>query len=77
MNKLLKQKKINLKQKLELTSTDNLAVIKGQPKTHKKDHPMRIITCPKNSIISNLSIQKSKGLRKIINNSITSTKEFV
>jgi hypothetical protein len=79
-SKLFKQSRIKLKEKFEFTSIDNLPVIRGQPKIHKQDHPMRIITCSKNSITSNLSkfiFSIIKDLRKTINNCITSSNEFI
>ena len=79
-NKLFKQNKITLKEKYELTSIDNLPVIRGQPKIHKENNPMRIITCSKNSITSVLSkfiFTIIKDLRRTIDKCITSSNEFI
>ena len=78
--KLLKNNKIDAIQKLQFMSSDNLAVVKGQPKLHKPGYPIRIITCSKNSITSNISkfiFMIIKQLRETINNCVTSTKEFI
>lgn len=43
-NKLFKENKITENQKYQFLSIDNLVTVKGQPKIHKKDNPIRIIT---------------------------------
>ena len=54
-NKLCKQEKITKAKKFELTSIDDLPNIRGQPKIHKDDIPMRIITCSRDTILSPVS----------------------
>ena len=53
--RLYKLNRINLNTKHELLSIDNIPTIRGQPKLHKQNHPMGIITCSRNIITSALS----------------------
>ena len=54
-NRLFKFDRINQIMKNQFSSIDDLPKIRGQPKVHKKDHPIRMITSPKNTILSPLS----------------------
>ena len=77
---LYKLSRINLNTKHELLSIENIPTIRGQPNLHKQNHPMRIITCSKNTITSPLSkfiFSYIKQLRTSIKNPITSTSSFI
>ncbi|CAF4198778.1 unnamed protein product, partial [Rotaria sordida] len=79
-NRLYKNNKISLNLKHEFSSIDNLPSIRGQPKLHKADHPMRLITCTKNTILSPLSKHAFtfiKELRNTIKNTICNTSQFI
>ena len=79
-NKLFKNNKINQYTKHELTSIDDIPYIKGQPKIHKPDQPMRLITNTKNTILSALTksgFMFIKELRRTINNTICNTSKFI
>ena len=79
-NRLFKANRINQSTKYELTSVDNIAKIRGQPKIHKKDYPMRIVTCSRNTItspISRFAFSFIRQLRETIKNNISNTTKFV
>ena len=78
--KLFKQNKIKQRTKMEFNSIEDLPRIKGQPKIHKPNNSMRLITCTKNTIlspISNFILNIIKELRKTIKNSVNNTTQFV
>ncbi|CAF4149705.1 unnamed protein product, partial [Rotaria sp. Silwood2] len=64
-DKLLKQKKITLAKLNELTSIDELPKIRRQPKLHKTNIPMRILTCSKDTIKSPVSQFMFKIFKKL------------
>ncbi|CAF5221536.1 unnamed protein product, partial [Rotaria magnacalcarata] len=55
VTKMLKQNKITGQNKYYLTSIDDLPKIRGQPKLHKIDTPMIIVTCSRDTITSPIS----------------------
>ena len=78
--RLYKLSQINLNTKHKLLSIENIPTIRGQPKLHKQNHQMRIITCSRNIIASALSkfiFSYIKQLRTTIKNSITNTSSFI
>ena len=78
--KLLEQEKINLVQQKNLNEIDNLQTIRGQPKLHKQDESIRIITCSRNTIthpLSHFVFSIIKELRSTIGNNLINTKKFV
>ena len=79
-NRLFKYNRINQHTKHELSSIDDIPHIRGQPKLHKKDQPMRLITNTKNTILSPLSkfgFLFIKELRGSIKNTICNTSQFL
>ena len=67
VTRLHQQDKIKIAQKLQLTDIDDLPTIRSQPKLHKTNHPMRIVTCSRDTILSPVSqfifrIIKESGL---------------
>ncbi|CAF1126020.1 unnamed protein product [Adineta steineri] len=79
-DKLLGLNKINLAQHYQLIGIEDLPTIRGQPKLHKENNPMRIITCSKNTITSPVSkfvFNIIKELRSTISNVVTNTTKFV
>ncbi|CAF1501420.1 unnamed protein product [Rotaria sordida] len=80
LNKLLSQRKIDKHMKKYLTSIDDLPKLRGQPKLHKINNPMRIITCSSNSILTPLSkfvYTYIKQLREKIQNTIKNTNDLI
>ena len=78
--RLYKLSRINLNTKHGFLSIENIPTIRGQPKLHKQNHPMRIITCSRNTITSPLSkfiFSYIKQLRTTIKTPITNTSSFV
>ncbi|CAF1936052.1 unnamed protein product [Rotaria magnacalcarata] len=78
--KLFKQNNIKQSLKLQLNSIDDLPRIRGQPKLHKVNHSMRLITCSRNTIqssISTFAFSFIKELRTTIDNSMNNASEFV
>ena len=78
--KLFQQKKITQGQQKYLTSIDNIPIVRGQPKVHKIDQSMRVITCSRDTIISpisQLAFSLIKEVRKSIKSSIVNTNNFV
>ena len=78
--RLYKISRINLNTKHELLSIEHIPTIRGQPKLHKQNHQMRIITCSRNTITSPLSkfiFSHIKQLRTTIKNPITNTSSFI
>jgi hypothetical protein len=76
----MKAKRISQTTKYELTSIEDLATVRGQPKIHKPNNPMRIITCARNTItspISKFSFSFIKQLRETITNTISNTSKFL
>jgi hypothetical protein len=79
-NKLFDKQKISLRTKYELTSIEDLSKIRGQPKLHKINHPMRIITSGRYTItakISKLAFSMIKQLRETIDNTMSNTRSFI
>jgi hypothetical protein len=79
-NKLFQSNRINNTTKYELTSIDDLPTVRGQPKIHKQNSPMRIITCARNTItspISKFAFSFIKQLRNTISNTISNTSKFL
>ncbi|CAF1545313.1 unnamed protein product [Adineta ricciae] len=79
-DKLLGLNKINVAQHFQLISIEDLPTIRGQPKLHKPNNPMRIITCSKNTITSPVSkyvFHIIKELRSTISGVVTNTTSFV
>ena len=77
---LLKKRKITEAQKWMLNSNENLATIKAQPKIHKDGNPMRIITCTRSTILSNITsfvFSLIKHLQDTINNNLSNTDQFI
>ena len=80
VTKLLNQNKITEQTKYYLTSIDDLPKIRGQPKLHKNDKPMRIVTCSRDTITSPLSqftFNIIKELRTTLEGVICNTSSFV
>ncbi|CAF5068029.1 unnamed protein product [Rotaria sp. Silwood1] len=78
--KLFQQQKITQGQQKYLTSIENIPTVRGQPKLHKIDKSMRLITCSRDTIISpisQLAFSLIKELRKTIKSNIINTKNFV
>ncbi|CAF4964316.1 unnamed protein product [Rotaria sp. Silwood1] len=78
--KLFQQHKITQGQQKYLTSIDNIPTVRGQPKLHKIDKSMTIITSSRDTIISpisQLAFSLIKELRKSIKGNIINTKNFV
>ncbi|CAF3938601.1 unnamed protein product, partial [Rotaria sp. Silwood1] len=79
-NRLFKKNKITEPQKYQFNSIENLPTIRGQPKIHKKEMPMRMITCTRSTItsyISQFTFKIIQQLRETINNCVTNTNELV
>ncbi|CAF1498605.1 unnamed protein product, partial [Rotaria sordida] len=77
---LFKTGRINEMQKFDFKSIDNLPYVRGQPKLHKDNHPMRIITCTRSTILSSISLftfNFIKHLRGTINNNVKNTEDFI
>ena len=80
VTKLLNQNKITEQNKYYLTSIDDLPKIRGQPKLHKNNNPMRIITCSRDTIMSPLSqftFKMIKDLRTTLDGVVCNTSKFV
>ncbi|CAF4651371.1 unnamed protein product [Rotaria sp. Silwood2] len=80
VTKMLNQHKITDQTKYHLTSIDDLPKIRGQPKLHKIDTPMRIVTCSRDTITSPISqfIYKIiKELRTTLSGVVCNTSTFV
>ena len=78
--RLYKLSRINLNTKHDLLSIENIQTIRGQPKLHKQNHPMRIITCLRNTItspLSNFIFAYIKQLRTTIKDPTTNTSSFI
>ena len=78
--RLYKLSRINLNTKHDLLLIENIPTIRGQPKLHKQNHPMRIITCLRNTItspLSNFIFSYIKQLRTTIKDPITNTSSFI
>ncbi|CAF1290674.1 unnamed protein product [Didymodactylos carnosus] len=79
-DKLLALNKINQAKHFELTGIDDLPRIRGQPKLHKVNNPMRIVTCSKDTITSPVSrfvFKMIKDLRSTIDGVVCNTMKFV
>jgi hypothetical protein len=79
-NKLFKKNRITQHQKYHFSSIENLATVRGQPKIHKQGTPMRLITCTRSTITSNISkftLNIIHQLRETIENCVTNTTEFI
>ncbi|CAF1215941.1 unnamed protein product [Rotaria sordida] len=80
VTKMLNQNKITDQNKYYLTSIDDLPKIRGQPKLHKIDTPMRIVTCSRDTITSPISqfiFRIIKELRTTLNGVVCNTSKFV
>ncbi|CAF2836981.1 unnamed protein product [Rotaria sp. Silwood2] len=78
--KLFQQKKISQGQQKYLTSINNIPIEREQPKLHKVDQSMIIITCSRDTITSPISqpaFSLIKELGKSIKNNIINTNNFV
>ena len=78
--RLFKQDKITQAKKFELSGIDDLPTIRGQPKLHKRDNPMRIVTCSRDTILSPLSkfvFNVIKDLRTALDGVVKNTSSFV
>ncbi len=78
--RLFQANRITQSMKYELTSIDDLPRVRGQPKLHKTNHPMRIVTCSRNTItspVSRFGLTLIKQLRETIENTIYNTMKFV
>lgn len=79
-SKLFKKNKITEAQKYHFNAIENLPTVRGQPKIHKKEIPMRIITCTRSTIASNISqfaFNMIKQLRETIDHCLTNTSELI
>ncbi|CAF0851455.1 unnamed protein product [Didymodactylos carnosus] len=79
-DKLLALNKISLAQHYELIGIEDLPSVRGQPKLHKKDNPMRLITCSRNTITSPVSkfvFKVIKDLRSTVSGVVINTTKFV
>ncbi|CAF4179311.1 unnamed protein product [Rotaria sp. Silwood2] len=80
VTKMLNQNKITDQNKYYLTSIDDLPKIRGQPKLHKVDIPMRIVTCSRDTITSPISqfiFKIIKELRTTLNGVVCNTSNFI
>ncbi|CAF3315909.1 unnamed protein product [Rotaria socialis] len=80
VTKMLKQNKITDQNKYYLTSIDDLPKIRGQPKLHKIDTPMRIVTCSRDTITSPISqfiFRIIKELRTTLSGVVCNTSNFI
>ncbi|CAF5130122.1 unnamed protein product, partial [Rotaria sp. Silwood1] len=80
VTKLLNQNKITLNTKYYLTSNEDLPKIRGQPKLHNANIPIRIVTCSKNTITSPISqyvFRFIKELRSTLKGVVNNTFNFV
>ena len=78
--KLLSQHKIDDFQKKIWTSIDDLPYVRAQPKTHKKDHRLRIITCTRSTILSYISkyvYSLNEQLRETVENCLKNTRNLI
>lgn len=78
--RLFKENKISEYQRYNFSEVDNLPYVRGQPKIHKNGNPMRIVTCTRSTITSNISqftFAIIKQLRENIENCVTNTKELL
>ena len=78
--RLFKANRITQAQKYELSSIDYLPRIRGQPKLHKLNNPMRIVTCSRNTITSPLSrfaFSLIRQLRETIEHTVSNTNKFI
>ena len=78
--RLFKANRINGIEKYELSSVDDLPRIRGQPNLHKQNHPMRIVTCARNTIlapIARFAFTFIKELRDTIDNTVCNTTKFI
>ncbi|CAF3361458.1 unnamed protein product [Rotaria sp. Silwood2] len=79
-NRLFKANRITKNLKNELTSNDDIPRIRGQPKVHEENCPMRLITSTKNTILSPVSkyaFSYIKQLRETIENTTCNTSKFI
>ncbi|CAF1234320.1 unnamed protein product [Rotaria sordida] len=79
-DRLLNLKRINTNMKNEFLSIEDLPKIRGQPKLHKKEQPMRLITSTRNTILSTLSkfaFSFIKQLRETLKHTICNTSKFI
>ncbi|CAF1299559.1 unnamed protein product [Didymodactylos carnosus] len=77
---LFDKNRISLQQKKDMTSTDDLPKLGGQPKLHKTNHSMRIVTYSRNTIISlvsKLAISYIQQLRETNENVVRNTKNVI
>ena len=77
---MFKQNKITQRTKIEFNLIEDLPKIRGQPKIHKENNPMRLITRTRKTIlspISNFILTMIKELRKTNKNSVNNTNQFV
>ncbi|CAF4045091.1 unnamed protein product [Rotaria sp. Silwood1] len=78
--KLFREEKITQAKKFQLTGIDDLPTVRGQPKLHKNNAPMRIVTCSRDTILSPTSkfvFNVIKDLRSTITSVICSSLKFV
>ncbi|CAF2990126.1 unnamed protein product [Rotaria sp. Silwood2] len=78
--KLFSQHKIDDYQKKIWTSIDDLPYVRAQPKMHKKDHPLRIITCTRSTILSYVSkyvYSLIEQLRETLKNCLKNTRNLI
>ena len=78
--RLFKSNRISQRVKYELTSIDDLPSVRGQPKLHKINNPMRIVTCSRNTItspVSRFAFSLIQQLRETINSAVCNTTKFV
>ena len=80
ITKMLNQNKITDQTKYYLTSIDDLPKIRGQPKLHKINNPMRIVTCSRDTITSPISqfiFKIIKELRTTLTSVVCNTSNFI
>jgi hypothetical protein len=78
--RLFKANKITQIRKHELMSIDDLPRIRGQPKLHKPNHPMRKVTCSRNTItspISKFAFSMIRQLRDTVENTVSNSTKFI
>ncbi len=76
----MKQEKITNAKKYELTGIDDLPTVRGQPKLHKINTPIRIVTCSRDTILSPISkfiFNIIKELRSTVTGVLSNTFQFV
>ncbi|CAF3925498.1 unnamed protein product [Didymodactylos carnosus] len=79
-DKLFDLDKINVTQHYQLIGIEDLPTVRGQPKLHKPNNPMRIITCSRQTITSPVSkfvFNIIEDLRSTLSGIVMNASKFV